>query len=313
MLVLTAAAMGLCFGVKDALALARAVDHPTQVTVFGQLVHNPAVTDDLEARGFALADETARDPAALARPAVLITAHGLSDRDRAALAAAGKTVIDATCPLVRRAHAAAVALARAGCFVVVAGRRGHVEIRGLTGDLAPGRFAVVERPDEVTPYAADQIGVVAQTTAVEEEVAAVVARVKEQNPAARVRFVNTVCRPTRDRQTALDDLLTQVDVLVAVGGRQSNNTRQLADRARRAGVRALHVESAADLDASQFAPTDVVGLTAGTSTLPETIAAVQAKLESFHPRFTAVSRPAPQGLAPWRGRAPMSSEHTVRN
>jgi 4-hydroxy-3-methylbut-2-enyl diphosphate reductase len=140
-----------------------------------------------------------------------------------------------------------------------------------------------------------------------------VARVKEQNPAARVRFVNTVCRPTRDRQTALDDLLTQVDVLVAVGGRQSNNTRQLADRARRAGVRALHVESAADLDASQFAPTDVVGLTAGTSTLPETIAAVQAKLESFHPRFTAVSRPAPQGLAPWRGRAPMSSEHTVRN
>ena len=142
MLVLTAAAMGLCFGVKDALALARAVDHPTQVTVFGQLVHNPAVTDDLEARGFALADETARDPAALARPAVLITAHGLSDRDRAALAAAGKTVIDATCPLVRRAHAAATGETATDDAQLV--RRLGIPVAAVAGDARLHKLTYAE-------------------------------------------------------------------------------------------------------------------------------------------------------------------------
>jgi 4-hydroxy-3-methylbut-2-enyl diphosphate reductase len=277
--------MGLCFGVRDALAAARAVETPAEVTVLGRLVHNPVVTRELERRGFATGpiELGTHNPLVVdgSRPRVLITAHGVSDRRRAQLAAAGKDVLDTTCPLVRKAHAAALGLARDGCFVVVVGKPGHVEVCGLVGDLPAGGYAVVERPDQVRPYDAAKIGVIAQTTALESDLRAAAARVRAENPAAAVRVVNTVCQPTRDRQRALEALLARVDLLVVVGGRDSNNTGQLVARALAAGVRAVHVEGADELDPRMVEGAAAVGLTAGTSTLPETVAAVRARLREW--------------------------------
>ncbi len=192
-----------------------------------------------------------------------------------------RELIDTTCPLVRKAHAAAVGLAREGFFVVIAGKPSHVEVRGLTGDLAEGGFVVVQSALEVGRYRAEKIGVMAQTTTLERDFCAVVDRVRAENPQAQVKVVNTVCQPTRDRQKALDDLLERVDVLVVVGGKESNNTRQLVSRAREAGVRAIHVEDAGELCQEMFERWECVGLTAGTSTLPETIDQVRARLASL--------------------------------
>ena len=111
MKVIAAQAMGLCFGVRDALAVARSVERPAQVTVFGQLVHNPVVNRELHARGFAQVAELGRAIAPVQTPEVLITAHGISHRERGDLAAMGKTLIDSTCPLVAKAHNAALRLA----------------------------------------------------------------------------------------------------------------------------------------------------------------------------------------------------------
>ena len=268
------------------------------MTVFGQLVHNEAVSRELAGRGFALLEEAGREAANVSTPRVMVTAHGVSDRQRAALLAAGKEVVDTTCPLVRKAHQAAVGLARAGFFVVVVGKRGHVEVEGLTGDLPAGRYAVVERVDQVACYNTSRIGLIAQTTGVEREVRAIVARVQEVHPRSEVRFVNTICMPTRERQRALERLLEQVDVLVVVGGRQSNNTRQLVSRAREAGVRTLHVAAAAGLTEDMFWPGEIVGLTAGTSTLPETIAGVKARLEAFYERAGALDTQGVVGVLP---------------
>lgn len=282
MKVLQAQALGMCFGVRDALAAIRHIEQPAQVTVFGQLVHNPAVSHELARRGFAQLDEPDRDAAAPATPRVLITAHGISDRQRAALAR-DHDLIDTTCPLVKKAHLAAVALARAGFFVVIIGQRHHVEVRGLTGDLPENQFDIVETQMGVRRYPAPRIGVMAQTTAVEADARQIVAGIRQLNPQAEVRFVNTICQPTRDRQAAMERLLTQIDVLVVVGGHHSNNTRQLVARARDAGIRALHVEAPDELAPEMFNPDQTVGLTAGTSTLPETIAAVYHRLTEFFP------------------------------
>jgi 4-hydroxy-3-methylbut-2-enyl diphosphate reductase len=122
----------------------------------------------------------------------------------------------------------------------------------------------------------------AQTTMVESEARQIVARVWEMNPEAEVRFVNTICQPTRDRQAALERLLEEVDVLVVVGGRYSNNTRELVARAREAGVRTVHVEDGGELEEGMFGAEEVVGLTAGTSTLAEAIAGVKDRLRQFH-------------------------------
>ncbi len=276
MKVIVAEALGLCFGVRDALEQVAAVADPENVTVYGELVHNDAVNRRLDERGFRRMPERGREHAVPETPAVLVTAHGISHAERARLEAAGKRLVDTTCPLVRRAHEAALELDAEGCFVLVIGRRGHVEVQGLTGDLR--RWEVVESLEEVRCYEADRIGVICQTTTPEPLVQAVLEAVRARNPGKVICFADTVCRPTRERQEALGLLLPDVDALVVVGGRNSRNTRELAEAACARGLPTLHVANAADLDPAWFNGYRTVGLTAGTSTLDETIAEVHRAL-----------------------------------
>jgi 4-hydroxy-3-methylbut-2-enyl diphosphate reductase len=273
--VVRAEEMGMCFGVRDALKVIGAVEAPREVTIHGELVHNEVVLARLEAGGFGMTGESDRREVP-ATPTVLITAHGVSDRERARLSAAGKTLIDTTCPLVARAHEAAQRLKREGCFVVVVGRRGHVEVRGVVEDLDD--FTVVESPEEVRPYPASRIGIVCQTTAAPGLVREVREAVARENPGAEVRFIDTVCLPTKERQRSLDRLIDRVDAVVVVGGRNSNNTKELVALCSQRGKPALHVQSAGDLDPSWFHGFRTVGLTAGTSTLGETIEEVYEAL-----------------------------------
>src|SRR5439155_9981386 len=99
-----------------------------------------------------------------------------------------------------------------------------------------------------------------------------------KNPRADIRFIDTICHPTKDHQAALLRLLDQVQAVVVVGGRNSNNTRQLVLRCQERGLPAHHVQSAADLQPEWFDGIATVGLTAGTSTLDETIEEVYRAL-----------------------------------
>ncbi len=281
MKVIRAQAMGLCFGVRDALAYLATIADPTSVTVYGELVHNPRVNRDLEQRGFRRTPEDGREGAVPATETVLITAHGISDAERARLEAAGRRLLDTTCPLVRRAHDAALQLDRQGYLVLIIGRREHVEVRGLVGDLRV--CEVVGSPTEVRSYGAERIGVIAQTTTPDSLVRAVLEAARALNPGKEIRYVDTVCRPTRERQAALGWLLPQVDALVVVGGRNSRNTNELGEAAWARGVRALRVESAAELEPAWFEGCETVGLTAGTSTLDETVEQVHRALLEMPP------------------------------
>ncbi|HEY0548932.1 MAG TPA: hypothetical protein VGF13_04970, partial [Verrucomicrobiae bacterium] len=129
--VLRATHLGMCFGVRDAIALAHATAQRQPVTVLGELVHNETVLADLRARGVRFAGQ----PKEAATETVLITAHGTSDRMRAQLRHDGFKVEDSTCPLVHVAHRALRELVAAGFYPVIIGKRDHVEVRGMTGDL----------------------------------------------------------------------------------------------------------------------------------------------------------------------------------
>jgi 4-hydroxy-3-methylbut-2-enyl diphosphate reductase len=268
MQVLIADALGFCFGVRDALAAAVRTERPHAVTVYGELVHNESVGARLTELGFQNAGEDDRDHVP-ATPLVMITAHGVSDRERARLETAGKQLIDTTCPLVVKVHRAARQLALEGRHVLVIGRPGHVEVRGILEDLASGE--VVENAAAVKTYSHQRLGIVCQSTTPPRLATEVNAAIRAANPGADIRFIDTICQPTRDRQDAVVRLLPLIDALVVVGGRNSNNTRELAALCRDRGVPAFHVQSATDLDANWFRGCRVVGLTAGTSTLDETI------------------------------------------
>lgn len=275
MRVVKAQAMGMCFGVRDALAALGGLTDPARTAIHGELVHNEAVLASLRQRGFAMADESGRDSLPEA-PSVVITAHGVSDRERERLTAGGKRLIDTTCPLVRRAHQAALGLARRGYFVLVVGRPGHVEVRGLFDDLPSG--AIVDDEASVRTYPSDRLGVIFQTTTAPHRAGSILAAIRRANPQAEVREVDTVCRPTKDRQKAVAQLAQEAEVIVVVGGRQSNNTRELVALAREQGRPVWHVQGAGDLDPEWFQGISVVGLTAGTSTLPSTVDEVEGAL-----------------------------------
>jgi 4-hydroxy-3-methylbut-2-en-1-yl diphosphate reductase len=279
MRVIRADVLGMCFGVRDSLAVIDQIAEPKRTTIHGELVHNEVVQLQLQARGFAMRTEADRKQLLPETSQVLITAHGISDRERERLRSAGKELVDTTCPLVRRVHHAALTLEAEGCFVLVIGRRGHVEVEGIVEDLA--QFEVIESEADVRAYPARRLGMVCQTTATERTVAAIRQAVAARNPAAEIRFVDTVCHPTKEHQRALERLLDKVEAVVVVGGRSSNNTRQLVARCRERGKPALHVQSAAELDPAWFKPFTTVGLTAGTSTLFETIDQVHRALSDI--------------------------------
>ena len=273
MRILRASHLGMCFGVRDAIALAVERADAAPLTILGDLVHNPTVLAALEARGVAVAG----DVADVKTPTVMITAHGASERALARTRAMGLTVVEATCPLVRVAHRAVAALARDGYHVVIVGQRDHVEVRGLTGDL--DAFDVILEEDDVLALESHpRIGVAAQTTQPLEKVRHLVDCIRTRFPQSEVRFLDTVCKPTKDRQSAAIELARRSDVVIVVGGRSSNNTRELVRTCARYCGRVHHVQAPADVRPDWFREVDLVGLTAGTSTPDDVIDAVEARI-----------------------------------
>ena len=263
----------MCFGVRDAIALALDQADAGPLTILGDLVHNPTVLSALEAKGIAVAQHLAD----VRTPTLMVTAHGASERTLAKSRALGLTVVEATCPLVLVAHRAVAALAREGYHVVIVGQRDHVEVRGLTGDL--DRFDVVLDDEDVLALEEHaRFGVAAQTTQSVEKVRRLVGMIRRRFPRSEVRFLDTVCRPTKERQTAAIEMARQADVVIVVGGRSSNNTRELVKTCARYCARVHHVQTDADLCPEWLDGARVVGLTAGTSTPDEVIDRVEARI-----------------------------------
>ena len=265
----------MCFGVRDAIALA--LDHADAgpLTILGDLVHNPTVLTALDAKGVAVAQDVAH----VTTPTVMVTAHGTSERTLARTRALGLTVVEATCPLVRVAHRAVAALARDGYHVVIVGQRDHVEVRGLTGNLDRETFDVVLEHDDVSALAEHpRIGVAAQTTQPLEKVRHVVELIRRRFPQSEVRFFDTVCKPTKERQSAAVEMARQADVVIVVGGRSSNNTRELVKTCARYCARVHQVQTEADVCPEWFDGANIVGLTAGTSTPDDVIDRVETQV-----------------------------------
>ncbi|OYW17350.1 MAG: 4-hydroxy-3-methylbut-2-enyl diphosphate reductase [Planctomycetales bacterium 12-60-4] len=282
MQIVVASALGWCFGVRDAVAAANSVTNPAEVTIFGELVHNEQVLQQLQDRGLHQLTEGDRQRLP-STPTVLITAHGISERNWQRLTNAGLAIVDTTCPLVRRVHAAARLLVQEDRHLVVIGQPGHVEVLGIVEDFP----ATDVWPDvaSVTTTEHRRLGVISQSTTRPDVAEAVLGRIRELHPHAEIRWVDTICQPTRDRQRAIEELLDQISVLVVVGGQRSNNSQALAERARTRGIRAHLVQTADQLQQDWFRCDDVVGLTAGTSTPDAAITAVQQRLEAIRQQW----------------------------
>jgi 4-hydroxy-3-methylbut-2-en-1-yl diphosphate reductase len=270
MQVIRARHLGMCFGVRDAITLALEHAETAPLTILGDLVHNREVLATLQKQGIAIVDR----PSQARTQTVMVTAHGASERAMANTRSLGLNVIEATCPLVHVAHRAMKALLRDGYHPVIIGQRTHIEVRGLTEDLDAYDVVLDER-DIASLDAHPRLGIAAQTTQPIDRVRRLVALIRQRFPQSHVRFIDTVCLPTKQRQDAAVALARQCDVVIVVGGANSNNTRELVNTCRYHCSEVHHVQTAADLCGEWFVTAQCVGLTAGTSTPDDVIDAVE--------------------------------------
>jgi len=284
MKVIRAEHLGMCFGVKDAIALAVETAERKPLTILGDLVHNETVLAELRARGIQFEQKSAK----VGTQTVMVTAHGASERAMNETRQHGLNVLEATCPLVHVAHRSLKKLVGEGFHPVVIGKRDHVEVRGMTEDLKD--FDVVlDENDMVNLRQRPRFGVIAQTTQPVEKVRRLVQLIRERFRNSEVLFIDTVCQPTKQRQNAAVELAQKSDVVIVIGGAQSNNTHELVKTCAQFCARVHHVQTAGDLQSEWFADAETVGITAGTSTPDLVIDAVERWLRHIGQNQLAVN------------------------
>ncbi|MDR5676319.1 MAG: 4-hydroxy-3-methylbut-2-enyl diphosphate reductase [Armatimonadota bacterium] len=277
MRVVVARHMGFCGGVRRAVDLAVQAARNGQggATTWGPLIHNPQEVGRLQREGVRVA-ERLED---LDGGAFVVSAYGVESAVLDAVRQRGMPVVDATCPVVTRAHELAERLAEEGYFVVAVGDHGHPEMVTLKEKLGD-RVAVVHTPEEAARLRLrGKVGVLSQTTQSLENfrriVADIVTRVKE------TKVINTLCPAITVRQEEAHRLVEEVDVLLVVGGRGSSNTTRLAEIGRQRGVATYHVETADELQPSWFSPDASVGVMSGASTPDWIIEQVLQRLDEI--------------------------------
>ena len=285
MKIIRAEYMGMCFGVRDAVALAKQQAAHAPLTILGDLVHNEIVLADLRQRGIRIEHQAER----ASTPTVMITAHGASERRIQEIRSRGLNVLEATCPLVHFAHRSLRKLVADGFHPVIIGKRDHVEVRGMTEDLQ--EFDVVLSEDDIASLAPrERFGVVAQTTQPIAKVHQLISLLRDRFAESEVRFTDTVCQPTKQRQSSAIQIARQSDVVIVIGGAHSNNTRDLVATGGAYCARVHHVQTAADLSRHWFFEDDTVGITAGTSTPDNVINEVEQAIGALFPASATITR-----------------------
>ena len=285
-----ASAMGTCFGVQDAINLAMSPEFASDLTIVGQLVHNPQVSESLKQNGVSLVPGI-EDIEKIKTKKVMITAHGAAEKTKKQLDDAGYIVYDASCPLVMRVHQTIKSLVTKGYFPVVIGQKDHVEVKGIVGDLDD--YLVINSEDDfikIKDSGNRKLGIVTQTTQQTDKVEDLVEKIRALDYVDDVAFVNTICQPTRDRQIAVHELADQVDLMIVIGGFNSSNTKKLVHVCTEKGVEAHHIESFHQLNQEWFIGKQHVGITAGTSTPEDIINQVHSEILKIAKRVESLEK-----------------------
>jgi (E)-4-hydroxy-3-methyl-but-2-enyl pyrophosphate reductase len=274
--------MGFCFGVRRAVEMMeREAETGQPIASLGSVVHNPQVVGRLKERGLDVV--TTLDDIGGRRLA--ITAHGVGPAVIEEAATRGYELVDTTCPIVTRAQQWAKKMVDEGFAVIVYGDPEHKETRGILG-WGRGKAIVLRSEDEIDSLPDDlpsRVGVLVQTTHTEAHFASFVNRLltTRMHKISELRVINTLCNATTGQQAAARELARAVEVVVVVGGKESANTRHLAEVCEEEGARAYHIETRDELQAGWFAGVQRVGVTAGASTPDYAIDDVVRRLEEI--------------------------------
>jgi 4-hydroxy-3-methylbut-2-enyl diphosphate reductase len=271
--ILLAGPRGFCAGVERAVQIVlRSIERfGAPVYVRHEIVHNRFVVAALERQGAVFVEELDSVPDGAP---VVFSAHGVPKAVPMEAARRALIAVDATCPLVSKVHREAERHFAQGRRVVLIGHRGHPEVIGTMGQLAPGAILLVETPADVAQLpidADDEVAYVTQTTLSLDDSEAMVAALRARFPRLVGPTHEDICYATTNRQRAVKAIARRADRLLVVGAANSSNAQRLVEVARRSGCPAARlIARASDIDWDFLAGTRRLGLTAGAST-PEAL------------------------------------------
>jgi 4-hydroxy-3-methylbut-2-en-1-yl diphosphate reductase len=278
---------GFCWGVR------RTVDNVMEVAgqatgpvvTLGPIIHNPQAVARMRDKGVGtvsaiseVADGTT----------VVVRTHGALKSEIDLARQRGLATVDGTCPYVKYPQSMAEKLSKEGYHVVIVGDAAHAEVKGVVSRVEGG-CTVVKPGGPIPEIPAKKVAVLAQTTCIGRDFERVVGALATRH--GEVRALNTICDDTDERQDDARSLAREVDAVVVVGGKNSANTRHLAEICRELQPRTWHVETEDELHPDWFAGCRVVGVSAGASTpdwVIEGVAAWLRALEAPPERLDAV-------------------------
>ncbi|MDR0292188.1 MAG: 4-hydroxy-3-methylbut-2-enyl diphosphate reductase [Elusimicrobium sp.] len=282
--VVTAKSAGFCPGVRKAIDKVLELESAGKKPVYtlGPLIHNKQVIETLQSKGITSIDGPAQ---AKDRGGVLvIRAHGVTPQFQAEIEACGMETMDATCPLVKHVHNIISKYAELGYGTVIVGDAGHAEVIGLLGYTKGSGFVIADEKEAEKLPAFDKVNIVAQTTQKEETFYKAAEVIKKKAREAVVS--NTICEPTRQRQSETVELAKSADLVIVVGGKNSANTARLAKLCASLAPEVVHVETEKDLEGTDLVSPKTIFITAGASTPNWVIDNVSAAVKDIRRKKT---------------------------
>jgi len=257
---------GFCAGVERAIDIVeKALErYGAPVYVRHEIVHNKRVVETLKARGAVFVEEVDEIPEGAV---TIFSAHGVAEVVEQGAAVRDLAVIDATCPLVTKVHKEGQRYAEKDFDVVLIGHLGHPEVEGTLGQIS-GPVYVISKPEDVAQLEvrdAERVSYVTQTTLSVTDTIEVIEALKNRFPSIKGPDVRDICYATQNRQTAVKELVNEVDLLLVVGAKNSSNSNRLREIGQNMGVPSYLIEDAGDLEQNWLDGVKSLGITAGAS------------------------------------------------
>jgi len=276
MKILLAKDAGYCFGVRDAVKLAYdTADKDGEVYMLGHIVHNENVVKDLDEAGAKVVDSL--DDIPKDKP-VLFRAHGTSVETWGNAKTNNMNIVDATCPLVLEIHDEVKKLEAEGRKIIIVGDHGHDEVKGIASQVKDP-IIISSSKEALSLRKYKRAGVVSQSTQTIENVQEIINIVMTK--VFDLRFVNTICFPTKRNQSQIKELAKQCDLMVVIGSFTSANSKRLTALAKERNNNSFQVTNADEINPDWFEKVETVGVSAGASTPDRIIKDILTKIKKI--------------------------------
>ena len=271
--IVLAKSAGFCFGVKRAVNMVyEEIDkvasqgEVTPIYTYGPIIHNDEVVKDFASKGVTLVKEL-KELADLPKGKIIVRSHGISRKEYEEMEQYGFTVVDATCPFVRKIHKIVDEHSKMGEYIIIIGNPNHPEVCGIRGWVNGNDVSIIESKEEAENFSLleeKKVCIVSQTTFNYNKFQDLVEIVSKKG--YNISVLNTICNATEERQTEAREIAKKVDAMIVIGDKHSSNTQKLFEICNTECEKTYYIQTSKDMDYSLLESINNVGITAGAST-----------------------------------------------